>query len=308
MARHLRLVERPGHLRRLEGHSCHRDRRPALPPTGEGPAGPGAGGAEGLTAGASALGVGGGVSGACTKSVWYRIRRPAIKQGGHYRSFLHQARGSIKIDAPLLGVTTGRAADHTRPGGKDDSARACAPPASRPGGVHGGRAPRVHTPNNSAGSGRRPAGAAAGATDSPVPDRRRSCAPTLMRRRSRRLAASARAMSARSSSSGRLRGPMREPRRRRSTPRARPGSQCRYASRSRRLARFRRAAPRICLLTAKPARPGPLARYPEEHEGTSFLSSAGLEYRLDLVGLPEAGGAGKSECSDSSAHSPAARR
>jgi hypothetical protein len=40
-------------------------------------------------------------------------------------------------------------------------------------------------------------------------------------------------------------------------PGVRARSRTRYASRNRLLARFRRAAPRICLLTAKPARPGP---------------------------------------------------
>ena len=42
-----------------------------------------------------------------------------------------------------------------------------------------------------------------------------------------------------------------------STPRARDAPSARYASRNRRLARFRFTEPRICLLTAKPARPGP---------------------------------------------------
>jgi hypothetical protein len=40
-------------------------------------------------------------------------------------------------------------------------------------------------------------------------------------------------------------------------PGARACPRPRYASRNRLLARFRRAAPRICLLTAKPTRPGP---------------------------------------------------
>lgn len=42
-----------------------------------------------------------------------------------------------------------------------------------------------------------------------------------------------------------------------SAPRARAAPSVRYASRSRRFARFRSTEPRICRLTAKPARPGP---------------------------------------------------
>ena len=70
------------------------------------------------------------------------------------------------------------------------------------------------------------------------------------------VTASARAMSARSSPSGAWRAHARAMNMA-STLRARATPSVRYASRSRRLARFRRTEPRICLLTAKPARPGP---------------------------------------------------
>jgi hypothetical protein len=70
------------------------------------------------------------------------------------------------------------------------------------------------------------------------------------------VTARARAMSARSSSSGAFKAHARAMNIA-STLRARPDPRARYASRSRRLARFRLTEPRICLLTAKPARPGP---------------------------------------------------
>jgi hypothetical protein len=63
-------------------------------------------------------------------------------------------------------------------------------------------------------------------------------------------------MSARNSSSGAFRAHARATNIA-CTPRARATPSARYASRIRRLARFRRTEPRICLLTAKPARPGP---------------------------------------------------
>jgi len=67
---------------------------------------------------------------------------------------------------------------------------------------------------------------------------------------------SARDISARNSSRGALRAHARATNIA-STPRSRAAPSARYASRMRRLARFRRTEPRICLLTAKPARPGP---------------------------------------------------
>ena len=70
------------------------------------------------------------------------------------------------------------------------------------------------------------------------------------------VTARALAMSARSSSSGAFRAHARAMNMA-STLRARDDPSVRYASRRRRLARFRRTEPRICLLTAKPARPGP---------------------------------------------------
>lgn len=164
----------------------------------------------------------------------------------------------------------------------------------------------MHTRNNSAESGRLAVGAAEGAIDSPVPDRRlssllRSCAgaPTGFREHSRHFVSQL--------AQRHLEGPcachedeihagctsLAEVPIRLAQPPFRAIS----TSRSSDLSAHREARA-----------PGPLARYPEEHECASFLSSAGLEYRLDFVGLPEAGGAGKSEFSDSSAHSSVARR
>ena len=85
------------------------------------------------------------------------------------------------------------------------------------------------------------------------------------------VAPSARDMSARSSANGAFRAHARATNMA-STPGARAAPSARYASRRRRLARFRFTEPLTCLLTAKPARPGP-------REGTQRSTKARLSSR-----------------------------
>src|SRR5215831_10324051 len=58
----------------------------------------------------------------------------------------------------------------------------------------------------------------------------------------------------------------------------------------------------------EPCPPGAWPRHPEKHKGTPLLSSPRLEYRLNVLGLPEASGAGEAERCDRSAHPHALRR
>jgi hypothetical protein len=173
VARHLRLVQRSCHLHRLQGHGGHGYRHGSRRSRGGCPrAWRGRGG--GLCRWRLGLLGGRGSLGSMCEERLVENQEARHQQGGNYGSFLHQARGSIKIDAPLLGVAKDQVADRTRRGGTGGSARASARPASHRGQARAGGAPSARIPSSSARSDRRPAEAASEAIDIHVSTLRRS--------------------------------------------------------------------------------------------------------------------------------------
>lgn len=210
------------------------------------------------------------------------------------------------LTPPSMGAMTDQAADHTHPDGKDGSVPAALVSASLLARARVGRAPPAHSLSNSAEIGRQPAGQASRATDRPGPDRRQSTLRRSFARSPARCPECPRHIGSQLGQRG-LEGPC-------------AGHEYGFHAprpiRTQRPIRLAQPPSRPIAANSAPDLPahrearstGTRTRDPEEHKGTPLLSSASLEYRLDLVGLPEAGATGEPECSDSSTHGAVARR